>query len=131
MEVNFTITKGKQYTLITGEGERTDLTSLIEGTKKIQQIAMENDADFLLLDYRKVKFSVPYTEAYNIVKIYEQKMPVFSKLVMAAVVKKLDWEIAKFWESTSNKRVYTFKVFKHMNEAQSWLSEEIKRRSPL
>ena len=50
---------------------------------------------------------------------------------MAAVVKKLDWEIAKFWESTSNKRGYTFKVFKHMNEAQSWLSEEIKRRSPL
>ena len=129
MESNFTIEKKDNYTLIIGEGERNDLASLVEGTKKIQQIAKENNTNHLLLDYRKVKLSVPLTEAYNIVKIYEKKMPGFSNLVMAAVVKKLDWEIAKFWESVSNKRGYTFKVFSQMNEANRWLDEKIKSRS--
>ena len=129
MESNFTIEKKDNYTLIIGEGERNDLASLVEGTKKIQQIAKENNTNHLLLDYRKVKLSVPLTEAYNIVKIYEKKMPGFSNLVMAAVVKKLDWDIAKFWESVRNKRGYTFKVFSQMNEANRWLAEKIKSRS--
>ncbi len=128
-KTGFRSEKKGDYLFITGEGVRTDLTAMIEGTRKIYEAALENRCDFLLVDYSKVRFDVPLAEAYNIVKIYEGKMPEFSKIVMAIVVKRIDWELAKFWESISQKRGYSFRIFARLDEARSWLMEEIKSRS--
>lgn len=117
-----------KYLYISDEGTRTDLTAAVNGTEKIAEAANKYDRRRVLLDYRKVHYDVPLTEAYNLVKVFENKVPEYKNLVMAVVVDNRDWEIAKFWESISVKRGYSFRLFQQMAEAKNWLTNAEKSR---
>lgn len=121
MAENFKFEKRDYYLYVAPEGVRRDLSSIVQGTKKIQELVSSYDARYVLADYRKVRYEVPLTEAYNIVKVYENKVPEFSTLVMAAVVHPSSIEIAQFWQSMSHKRGYAFKVFHDIEEAEHWI----------
>lgn len=109
------------YILAVGEGVRNDLTSMIESTKKTVAAAESFGVKNILADYRKVKYNVPLTEAYNIVKVYETRTPEIRDLRIAGVINIEDMELIKFWESVSNRRGFEFKIFLDMDAALKWL----------
>ncbi|TRX60804.1 hypothetical protein FNH22_07115 [Fulvivirga sp. M361] len=122
MEDAFKFEKREGYLYVEAEGVRKDLTSIVEGTKKIQDSIVKYGTPYVLADYRKVRFNVPLTEAYNIIKIYESKIPEFSTIIMAGVINPGSREIAQFWQSICDKRGYTFKVFHDIKPAETWIS---------
>ena len=113
----------ENYLLISDEGTRSDLTGAIKGTENIVAAAKKYNRQLVLADYRKVHYDIPLTDAYNLVKVYENKVPEYRSLIMAAVVDRRDREIAKFWESVSLKRGYSFKIFDSINDAENWLKK--------
>lgn len=121
--------KRDNYLLITGEGVRNDLTTLIEGTKQINEVAAKFGVSFILADYSNVTFNVDFAQAFNIVKVYESQVPEFKKITIAGVGNAQNMELVKFWESVSNRRGFKYKIFSNLNEAEKWLQEEINAHS--
>jgi len=112
------------YMLAIGEGERNNLTEMIEATKTTVSAATELGMTHILADYRKVKYNVPLTEAYNLVKVYETKTPVIKSFTIAGIMNEEDRELIKFWESISNRRGFEFKIFTDKEEALNWLEDK-------
>ncbi len=125
MDMGLKFEKRDKYLLVTGEGERNDLTSITEGTKKINESAAKFGTNFLLIDYRNVTYNVDLPQAYNIVKVYESQVPEIKKITIAAVGNPKNMELIKFWESISNRRGFRYKVFTAIEDAEQWLLEEI------
>lgn len=128
MSDNLKIEISNDLLIISDAGIRKNLTSAIQGTEMIAAAAEKYNKQVVLVDYRKVHYEVPLTDAYNLVKVFEHKVPVYKDLLMAVVVDQQDWELAKFWESISVKRGYSFKLFDDIKEAKDWLKNT---RSPV
>ena len=121
MKPNVTFEKRDHYILATGQGVRNDLTTIIEGTKKIQEIVNQYGLQYVLSDYREVIFNVSSTEAFNIVKVYESKLPEIKGVIIAAVISREFLDLLKFWESICQRRGFMYKVFTEIDEAEKWL----------
>lgn len=117
------------YLKVIGEGERNDLTAIIEGTKQINEAASKFGVRHLLVDYQQVTYNVDLTQAFNIVKVYESNIPEIKKITIAAVGNKDHIELIKFWESVCNRRGFLFKLFDHIEEAEAWLLQEIEKHA--
>ncbi len=129
MSSNFQFEINDHYLTVRDEGVRTSLSGAVEGTRRIAEAAAKYEKKFVLVDYRKVRYDLSLTEAYNLVKVYENKVPEFNDIALAVVVNSQDWEIAKFWESISLKRGYSFKLFSRIENAESWILSEVKNGS--
>lgn len=114
------------YMLAIGEGERNNLTEMTEATKSMVAAATELGMTHILADYRKVKYNVPLTDAYNLVKVYETKTPTLKSFTIAGVMNEVDRELIKFWESISNRRGFEFKIFTNIDDALRWLQDKKK-----
>lgn len=113
------------YILVIARGTRKDFGDIIEGTFKISEAAKAYNLNHILADYREVDFDVPLADAFNLVKLYENKIPVFNNLVISGVINKSNWEIAEFWESIGNRRGFNFKAYTDFEEATKWLHQKI------
>lgn len=113
--------KKDEYLLITGEGERNDLSEVIEGTKLVYEAIEWHNCQLVLIDYRKINFNVRLTEAFNIIKVYEAQMPNFKNIAMAAVVNNESREIADFWKTIGKRRNFNFEIFESVELAEKWL----------
>lgn len=109
------------YVLITSEGERKDFSSVVEGTTRIYEIIGETKCRLALLDYRKVIFSVPQTDAYNIIRLYELKMPALTNIKIAVVVMRIMPGFASVWKDVAQSKGFKFETFTDMNDAAKWL----------
>lgn len=109
------------YVLITSEGERKDFSSVVEGTTRIYEIIGETKCRLALLDYRKVIFSVPQTDAYNIIRLYELKMPALTNIKIAVVVMRIVPGFASVWKDVAQSKGFKFETFTDMNNAAKWL----------
>ncbi len=113
------------YLQVTAEGIRDDFESLSKGSKKISDAAKKYGVKYILVDYRKLKFNVPMADAFNIVKMFEQEVPVFSNIIIGAVVSFSDLELARFWESICNRRGYKYSIFTDLQKCEEWINSLI------
>ncbi len=128
MENNTEFEIKEGYVVVTAHGKR-NLLAIIEGTKKLNEIAEANNVKFALVDYRDVIINTPLADAFNLVKLYEQKLPRFSESVISLVVTERNLEIARFWESVCHKRGYQYKLFTDYKAAENWLTIQIEEHS--
>lgn len=117
------------YLLVTSKGVRSEFNSVIEGTNKINEAAKNYGLKYVLADYRNVKYDVPIADAFNLVKVYENKLPIFNEIIICAVTNEESLEIAQFWESICNRRGYNYKVFTDFDKAEHWLTKLIKQNN--
>ncbi|GAA5036940.1 hypothetical protein GCM10011506_32730 [Marivirga lumbricoides] len=109
------------YMVVTGTGVRRNFMDIIDGTVKIYNAAKELNISRVIGDYRKVRYEVAMSEAFNLVRYYEMKLPDFYNISMASVSNPKDLEIAKFWEELCNKRGFNAAVFTDYNSAEKWI----------
>ncbi len=117
------------YLLVTAKGDRNDFMSVINGTKIINEAAKLHNINYVLADYRFIKYNVPLSDAFNLVKLFDQKIPSFGNLTIGAVTNEHNMELAKYWESICHKRGYHYKVFPTFQEAEDWILMQIKEHS--
>lgn len=129
MAIESSVEVFEDYILLTSKGERNDFIAVIEGTTKIYEAAKKLGSKYVLADYRQVTFNVPIADAFNLVKVYEKKMPLFNEIILYVVVNKDNLEISKFWESVCNRRGYSYKIFTDFDEAKESLMNIINENS--
>lgn len=127
MDTGLTFEMRQGYLLVTGEGTRDDLTTAIERAQQIEQYAIKSGVKHVLIDYRKLVFNLPIAQAFNIVKVYESQLPTFKDLIISAVGNENNRELAKFWESVSNRRGFKYKTFDKITDAEDWILKEMKK----
>lgn len=112
------------YLLVIAKGERRNFMDIIDGTIKIYEASKAMKSSRILADYRNVTYHVSLTEAFNLVRYYENKMPEFQEVSMVGIVQTKDIEIAKFWESICNKRGFNVAVFTDYEAGEKWLLKQ-------
>lgn len=122
ISVNFEL-KDK-YVLITSEGERKDFSSVVEGTTRLYEIIEKTKCNLVLLDYRKVIFNVPQTDAFNILRLYEIKMPMLTNIKIAVAVGEKSSGFGAVWKDVAHARGFNYEIFNSLEEAEAWLVEE-------
>lgn len=121
MPVNTTFEVKNGYVLITSEGERRDFSSVVQGTTRIYEIIDKTQCRMAMLDYRKVIFNVPQTDAFNIIRLYELKMPVLTNIRIAAVVATKAPGFSSVWKDVAQSKGFQFETFTDMTLAEIWL----------
>lgn len=87
-------------------------------------MARESGSRKMLVDFRQIQINVRITEAFNIVKTYEKKMPDLRTVLVAAVFESQHRAFASYWQEVSSKRGFTIKVFEDFGEAEKWLLKQ-------
>ena len=118
-----------KYLLVVGHGKRDNLLQMTEAADKIVKTAVEFDRYFMLVDYRKLEVDVSNSEAFNIVRGYEQHQPVLRKIVVAAVFDRngnpRGWEFGAFWKEIGEKRGFQIEIFEDIEKAEKWLLKQV------
>jgi len=114
----------EHYLLVTGHGVRNSLTGMIDSASLIMKMARETNSHKMLVDFRQLQINVRITEAFNIVKTYEKKMPDLRTVLVAAVFESHHRAFASYWQEVSSKRGFTIKVFEDFGEAEKWLLKQ-------
>ncbi|MBX2893980.1 MAG: hypothetical protein KF763_00960 [Cyclobacteriaceae bacterium] len=110
-----------QYLLVIGHGVRNSLADMVHTASLIINEAQATGSNKMLVDYRQLDIQVRITEAFNIVKTYEQNLPALRNMVVAAVFESRHRTFASYWQEVSSKRGFTIKTFEDFEEAEKWL----------
>lgn len=111
----------EHYLLVTGHGVRDSLANMVDSANMIYKKAQETNSNKMLVDFRQLDIQVRITEAFNIVKTYEQNLPELRNIIVAAVFESHHRTFASYWQEVSSKRGFTIKVFENFEEARNWL----------
>jgi hypothetical protein len=114
----------ENYLLVTGFGERTQLSSIVDASEKINEEIVRFQNKYLLLDYSRVNFNIPVSNAFDLVRIYESKMPELKSLTVAVVFSQLNRKIGEYWRDISRQRGFNLMVFYDFVQAELWLLEQ-------
>ncbi|MBX2916738.1 MAG: hypothetical protein KF856_15825 [Cyclobacteriaceae bacterium] len=109
------------YLLVTGHGVRKSLKDMVDTAVTIIRKAQETESTKMLVDYRQLDIQVRITEAFNIVKTYEQNLPQLRNITVAAVFERHHRDFASYWQEVSTRRGFTIKTFEDFSEAEKWL----------
>ncbi len=120
----------ENYLLVTGHGERNDFASIVDATKQINEMVVKLQNKYLLVDYREVKFNTPITNVFDVVRIYESKMPHLKNIIIAAVLSELNSSFGKYWKEIAQQRGFNFMVFDDFASAEKWLLEQKSKQPP-
>lgn len=113
------------YLLVTTQGEIKNLSDIMEDTIKIHAASQSLKVSRILTDNRKLNFDVALSEAFNLVRYYENKLPnIFGEISLVTIVRGKDLEIAEFWESICNKRGFNVAVFTDYAAGEKWLLKQ-------
>lgn len=123
-EQRVTFEQRADYLLVTGHGERNNLAAIIDATTQINEMVVKFQNKFLLIDYREVKFNTPITSVFDIVRIYETKMPHLKNVFVATILSKLNSSFGTYWRDIAQKRGFNFMVFDDYTQAEMWLLEQ-------
>lgn len=113
----------KYLFLIAEEGTRNSLGEAAASTKQLAKIIEDSQWDKVLMDYRKVKFNVNVTDAFNITRYYDQ-FPIFAKVKIASLINVDTVALAESWLEYSRKRGYNFSFFLDFEQAEGWLMSD-------
>jgi len=114
----------KDYLYVKASGVRTQFSEIMEGTVLLYEASKAYKADKIFADYTEVRFKVPLTEAFNLLRFYEKNLPEFYDVSMSALINPLDQEIAEFWESICRKRGFNVAIFTDLDESKEWLKRQ-------
>jgi hypothetical protein len=114
-------TPTENYTLIYSEGTRSTLSDSTKLAEIIADKMHETPNKKLLLDYRKAIYTIPSSDAYNLVKVFELKLTDYRQYKMAVIVSKQNEDFGRVWASVGRQRGFDFEIFKTFEEAESWL----------
>jgi len=123
-EPRVTFKQQENYLLVTGHGERNNFADIINATTQINEMVVKFQNKFLLVDYREVKFNTPIGNVFDVVRIYETKMPHLKHIFIAAILSKLNSSFGAYWRDIAQKRGFNFMVFDDFNKAETWLLEQ-------
>ena len=121
MPINTKFEIKEKYVLITSEGERNNFAAVIEGTNLMYEIIEKTQCSLVLLDYRKVIFNVPQTDAFNIIRLYELKMPRLTNIRIAAWLANLNPGFTTVWKDVAKSKGFQFETFLNLKDAEEWL----------
>ena len=68
-----------------------------------------------------MKFDLPITNAFDLIRIYESRMDSFKGITMASIITDANKEIADLWIEMGQKRGFQFKSFTDIEEGKRWL----------
>lgn len=111
----------EDYLFIKPSGDRRSLMEVVESSQKLTQLASAFKTNKVLADYTDVHFKLPMTEAFNLVRLYENRMHHFKEITLSVIVNKETYEIGKFWERICQKRGFNNAVYLNEKEATAWL----------
>lgn len=114
----------QHYLLVTSASAETDFASVVEATIKINEVAGRSPTPYALLDFRKVKFNLPKTNAFDLIRIYESRMANYKNTTMAVIIRDEDQEIGDLWKEVSQKRGFRFMTFTDIQEGEKWLLQQ-------
>ncbi|QSE96334.1 hypothetical protein [Fulvivirga lutea] len=109
------------YLLIKASGIKNSTHQLLEGSRNVLELAIKFECNNILCDYREVQFDLNLSEAFNLVRIYENQLKEFKELRIAGLVADRYFELADFWEKISRKRGFDNKAFTTFDDAEEWL----------
>jgi hypothetical protein len=112
------------YLLVIGHGKRDNFNEIINATVQINDVLLKFQRKHLLIDYREVHFNIPIGNVFDVVRIYESKMPHLKDIFVAVVLSEINWDIGKFWKEIAQRRGFNFNVFNNFNAAEQWLQEQ-------
>jgi hypothetical protein len=112
------------FLLVTGHGERNNFAAIIDATAQINDVLVKLQKQYLLIDYREVKFNMPITNVFDVVRVYETKMPHLKNIFIAAILSKHNWDIGEYWKQISQQRGFNFMVFDDFAKAEAWLLQQ-------
>lgn len=107
--------------IITVSGYRDNFAQVVEGSRRIVELARDHGCHSIIADYNNVTFNLNLSEAFNLIRLYEHSLPDFKDYHLAAVINEQSKEIAGFWESIGKKRNFNIKTFGTVRAAREWL----------
>jgi hypothetical protein len=110
----------EKYLFIVSQGNRNNLLEVVNGTLQFSKIIEQTKQRSVLLDYRNVHFNLNKTDAFNIVRYYEQ-LPALSDVKIAALVNEPTLSLATIWQDVAIKRGFQTRYFLIFEEAENWL----------
>lgn len=111
----------ENYLFIKVKGVRDNFKQISEGSSLIVELANKYQKYNILTDYREVVFNVSMGDAFNLVRLYENKLTEFHKIKLATVTSKEQSELVRFYETIAAKRGFNIKVFYDIEKAKIWL----------
>jgi hypothetical protein len=114
------VEKRPRYLLIESHGVRNNLLEIVNGTLQFSKVIQEHGMANVLLDYRAVEFRVNQTDAFNIVRYYEQ-LPSLAAVRIASLINEQTLPLARIWKDVSTKRGFDFNYFLEFDKAEQWL----------
>jgi hypothetical protein len=114
-----------KYLLVTGHGERSSLSSMVEASELISRRLRETGVHYLLVDYTQLQINVHMAEAFNIVKRYETAQPELKTVLIAAAFSGNGMEFANYWKEIGAKRGFSIEIFDELAKAEGWLLDQI------
>lgn len=118
----------EQYLLVVGHGSRDDIATMEKASAQILAKAIETKSSGLLVDYRNLVINVKLSEAFNIVKHYEEVHPHLKSIVVAGVFGDRNLEFGKLWTEIGRKRGFTIEFFQDMGLAEKWILDQANSR---
>lgn len=106
--------------VITVKGVRDNFSQVINGSERIAMAAKSTNKSNILADYSGVQFNLNLSDAFNLIRLYENQLTDFKNFNLAVVVNDASSEIAKFYESIGKKRAFNICVFTELAKAKSW-----------
>ncbi len=118
---SISFTEESQYLKVINKGNRSDFVELINNASKIHSVIQKSSKNLILLDFTNTHFYIPHNAAYNLIKVFEQKLTDFKAVKIAAVINFQSEEIGYFWSAICRSRNLDYQLFKDESEALKWL----------
>jgi hypothetical protein len=113
------------YLVITGHGVRDGVASMQEASQAIYEEVVKRQAIYLLVDYREVLIQLPMSEAFNMIKRYEQTMPFLKNTTIAVVFNHQGLAFGRYWQEVGALRGFNIHLFDNIVEAEKWLVKQL------
>jgi hypothetical protein len=126
---NLHFEKRHSYLLVEGSGVRDNLKAIFDSMLSFSQIVREAKSDYVLVDYSRVTTHVSISDVFNITRLYETQGTVLSRLCLSIVINPSEIQFEKIWEEICQKRGFNFKIFLGVEEAETWLLQQISQRA--
>ncbi len=123
IKVSFEV-KG-DYLVVEASGSNDSLKSLIELSIAVHNKALETQCNYHLLDFSKLELTLKWADGFNLVRMYENSMPEFSRSTAASVFNESSLEFVKYWQEIGQSRGFDIQLFPTRDEAEKWLIKKI------
>lgn len=114
----------EKYLFVVGHGKRDNLKIMAEAGTLIVAKAIETNRHFLLVDYRNIEIEVHMSEAFNVVKGYESRLPQLKEITVAAVFNSNGMPFGNYWREIAQRRGFRIEIFEDLEAAEKWLLKQ-------